>query len=75
MGETYIPDARSNKRGGGMKKLRVVVSLKQQEDFEGKDLKADQPIAVSRSSNVLQIYDGEEEIAVFNYWRYWKKLE
>ena len=43
-----------------------------QETFEGKNLKVFD--ATSFNLKVLVVKDGEEELAVFRDWMYWKKI-
>jgi len=53
-----------------LKKI-VVNDESENHEFEGKQLKVIEPEDINR----LVIMDGSENIASFNYWRYWRKLE
>ena len=46
-----------------------------EETFEGKDLKVMDTSTIGINSKILIIKDGDEDLAVFRDWMYWKKLE
>ena len=46
-----------------------------EEEFEGKSLKVIDASEIGLTSKMLIVKDGNEELAVFRDWMYWKKVE